>query len=114
MSAIALKQWSHFGRALIALGCILRHQLGNERLQPSRYAGIERTDGYGFLIVDLTKHGQRRGTVEGRRAGSASVEDTAEAEQIGAMVYRFAACLLRCHVLRRAGNHTVLSQRHIV
>ena len=114
MSEVALQQLGHFGGALEALGGILRHQAFDERFQPRGHVGLHLPNGDGRLFADLMKHGESGRAAEGRQAGTHGIKHTSQAEQVGPVIDHLPARLLRRHVFRRAGDHTVPCELHVV
>ncbi len=114
MGEVAFKQIRHLGGGLDPLGRIFLHQTIDERFQPGRNVGIERSNGGWLLLADLAKNGERIRCAEGLDSGTHRIEHAAQAEQVGPVIDGFSAGLLRRHVLRRAGHHAVLGQPQVV
>ena len=103
-SATSVAVWNRrAGSLAISRAMIASSQAGT--------SGLISRSGRGSSSADAAEHGQRRLGPERRMAGAHRVERAAQAEQVGAVVDRLAAGLLRGHVVRRAGHDAAAGQR---
>ena len=84
------------------------------RQSQSGTSGMISRIGRGCSSADALEHRQRAAGAERRAAGAHHVEHAAEAEEIGAVVERFALRLLGGHVHRRAGDDAGLRDAGVV
>src|SRR6266478_6318555 len=109
-----LQQISHLAGRLEPPDRVLGVQLSDDAFQPSGNIRINGTNGKRLRLADLLEHRYGGISSEGRSSGAHRVESAAEREKIGALIDRLAPRLFRRHVLRRAGENTVLRDAGIV
>ncbi len=111
---VPAQQPGHLRRSLNALGRILGLQPFDDANQPGRDLGVELADRGRLVLADAAEHGQRAARAKRRAAGAQGVQHAAQAEQVRAVIDRFAPGLFRGHVLRRADQDAALRQAGMV
>ena len=102
-----------FGRLKPLVGLLLQQTLNDSR-QPGRDVRIQFFDRSRRVLGDAFDNGRQAIAAKRRSPGAHGVQDTAQAEQVAAVVDMFAASLFGRHVLWRAGDISDASDGHVV